>query len=90
MHFFKCFVFLYFPEHLEHWSVRPSRFGGSGTKWIIENEPVGCDPFPAGARKCFATSFDWCSAEQLINLREFGLTTAFMKNVRPDIHIEEW
>lgn len=78
-------------DQMDHWSKRPSRmFGTNGSKWIVENEPVGCDPFPAGARKCFTTSYDWCSAEQLINLGELGLTPSFMRHVRPNIHIEEW
>lgn len=78
-------------EEFEHWSARPNTFGGSnGSKWKIEKKPIGCDPFPAGIKRCFVTSYDWCSAEQVINLFDCGLSPNFMKYVRPDIHIEEW
>ncbi|KAJ1526142.1 hypothetical protein ONE63_009303 [Megalurothrips usitatus] len=75
-------------DDLKHWSAGNAIYGGS--RWKVENQPIGCDAFPAGTRKCFVTSFEWCSAEQIINLRHFGLTPNFMKHVKPFIYIEEW
>lgn len=65
------------------------RYSGA-SNWVVENEPVGCDPFPEDFKSCFTSSYSWCSAEQVIDLQQCGLTPIFMKNICPDIHIEEW
>ncbi|KAK3914588.1 F-box only protein 6 [Frankliniella fusca] len=79
-------------ERFDHWAVRSNHIFGENVRnrWKIEKEPVGCDPFPPGVKRCFVTTYEWCTAEQVINLHEFGLTSNFMKHVCPNIHVEEW
>ncbi|XP_046383868.1 F-box only protein 44-like [Ischnura elegans] len=82
----------------KHWTIISN--GGDG--WRVEKTPCGAEGLPPtnskgeahpdfmGHSSCFVTSFYSCSKEQIINLREHGLTNNFMDHVQPPIHISEW
>ncbi|XP_063293164.1 F-box only protein 2 [Pelobates fuscus] len=75
-------------EEYEFWNDLQN--GGDG--WNIEDLPGdnGQD-FPIeGIQKYFASSFEWCSKSQLIDLLKEGYWEEVMDNEQPNIVVSDW
>ncbi|XP_053307804.1 F-box only protein 2 [Spea bombifrons] len=75
-------------EDLDSWEVVAN--GGDG--WNVEELPGdnGRD-FPIeGIRKYFATSFEWCSKAQVIDLLNEGYWEELLDTEQPNIVINDW
>ncbi|KAM9299259.1 F-box only protein 2-like [Gastrophryne carolinensis] len=74
-------------EELECWEILQE--GGDG--WKVEEVPGDCGAeFPDnGAHKYFASSFDWCSKSQLIDLLAEGFTEEAL-DAQPNIVVSDW
>ncbi|XP_075046311.1 F-box only protein 2-like [Mixophyes fleayi] len=64
--------------------------GGDG--WNIEVLPGDCGAsFPAdGVDQYFASSFEWCSKSQTIDLRNEGFPEEVLDNIQPSIVVNDW
>uniref|UniRef100_A0A6I8SN42 F-box protein 2 n=1 Tax=Xenopus tropicalis TaxID=8364 RepID=A0A6I8SN42_XENTR len=71
-------------------SLLDLNYGGDG--WKIEDLPGdNGNDFPfEGIKKYFATSFEWCSKSQLIDLLSEGYWEDLLDTDQPNILIEDW
>ncbi|KAF6728574.1 F-box only protein 2 [Oryzias melastigma] len=74
-------------EDLESWELVEN--GGNG--WIVEDMPGDCGPDFENdeVKKYFATSFEWCSKKQVIDLLAEDYTTDEL-NTEPEVTVEDW
>lgn len=74
------FMYLLVVE-FEKWNIHKN----GGDRWIVEEEPVGCEPLPEDPffgpndRSCFVTSFQWCSKYVVVDLWAAGLNPTVMR-----------
>ncbi|XP_068098460.1 F-box only protein 2 [Hyperolius riggenbachi] len=75
-------------EQLEFWEEVES--GGDG--WSVEDAPGDCGAdFPTDdAKKYFASSFEWCSKSQTIDLLSEGYSGEDLDNNQPNITVGDW
>lgn len=67
-------------------------------QWIVEQPPKGCEDFPEDPDNeemknhayCFATAYNSCSKEQIIDLKEEGAVPQIMDLLQPKITVSEW
>uniref|UniRef100_A0A1B6EY49 FBA domain-containing protein n=1 Tax=Cuerna arida TaxID=1464854 RepID=A0A1B6EY49_9HEMI len=72
----------------EHWKLTAS--GGEG--WAVENVADGSDPVPEYLEEhsCFVTSYYTCTKQQLINLKQYGLSSRIMDEIQPHFELCDW
>jgi F-box protein 6 len=73
------------------WDVLTNR----GDKWAIEDPPAGADAVPQSEEfdnltSCFATSYHYCSKEQIVDLLSVGVNGKIMDEFQPLIEVSEW
>ncbi|XP_077314085.1 F-box only protein 2-like [Lithobates pipiens] len=75
-------------EEFEFWEIGEN--GGDG--WKVEEVPGDCGAsFPDdGVQKYFASSFEWCSKSQLIDLVAEGFSEEVLDNEQPNIVVSDW
>ena len=69
-----------------------------GDHWKVEKCPKGCDDFPEDPANddlntftsCFATTYNSCSKEQIIDLKKEGAVSQIMDLLQPKITVSEW
>lgn len=66
-----------------------------GDKWVIEDPPSGADAVPQSEEfddltSCFATSYNSCSKEQIVDLLSAGVNGKIMDELQPFIEVSEW
>ena len=78
-----------------HWTILEN--GGDG--WKMETDCAGADQYPipselqglaGGSSTNFATSYEWCAREQVIDLRKEGFSEALLDERRPPVFVSEW
>lgn len=70
-------------DGLDNWKVITQ----NGSGWVTEESGSDCPNNISGL--AFATSNDWCTREQMIDLKLFGFTEEILDN-EPDIYISDW
>ncbi|XP_040182254.1 F-box only protein 2-like [Rana temporaria] len=75
-------------EEFDFWEIGVN--GGDG--WKVEEAPGDCGAsFPDdGVQKYFASSFEWCSKSQLIDLVAEGFSEEVLDNEQPNIVVSDW
>ena len=81
-------------EGLKHWKLVTNE----GDHWKVEKCPKGCDDFPEDPTNddlntftsCFATTYNSCSKEQIIDLKKEGAVSQIMDLLQPKITVSEW
>jgi F-box protein 6 len=66
-----------------------------GNRWAIEDPPQGADRVPQSEEfgnltSCFATSYQSCSKEQIVDLLSEGVNSKMMDEFQPVIEVSEW
>lgn len=84
-------IFFLFLDDLTCWDILSS--GGNG--WAVEDPPQGADRVPEGEEfgnltSCFATSYQSCSKEQVVDLLSVGVNSRIMDQFQPVIEVHEW
>lgn len=93
--FFSSSFLIYLPilDSFQHWDI----LSNGGDEFAIEQPPSGSDKIPHEANmendmddSCFVSSYHSCSKEQIINLRQLGLTQEVMDEYKPCITFTDW
>ncbi|XP_064481207.1 F-box only protein 6-like isoform X2 [Ornithodoros turicata] len=69
-----------------HWEIVAN--GGNG--WTVECPPAGADALPLENQHCFATSYDTCRKQQVIELAKAGVLPEVLDKLCPSIEVSEW
>ena len=87
---------IYFSPFTDGLKVGWKILENGGDRWIIEKGHHGSDPLPEEVLALsnnesynFATSYGWCSMEQIIDLVEEGISEELL-DAQPDILVTEW
>lgn len=81
-------------EGLKHWKLVTN----DGDSWKVEKAPKGCHDFPKDVENdkikvhtsCFATTYNSCSKEQIIDLKKEGAVSQIMDRLQPKVTVSEW
>ncbi|ETE61886.1 F-box only protein 27, partial [Ophiophagus hannah] len=72
-------------EEFRHWAVHCE---GWNAGWNVEENRSPVEG--AEAQTCFASSYEWCQKEQLIDLLKEGLWPDLLDAYQPDIVVSDW
>lgn len=65
---------------------------GGGNGWTLQEEGISFEALQdnCGSLKNYATSYEWCCREQVVDLRRSGFTGEVMDSLQPAIEVWEW
>ncbi|XP_032083530.1 F-box only protein 27-like [Thamnophis elegans] len=72
---------------VRHWSVQ-CEFPGWNDGWNLEENRAPLEG--AEDQTCFASSFEWCQKEQVIDLLKEGFWQDLLDTYQPDIVVSDW
>lgn len=86
-----CRLTFFFLDNLTNWNI----LSNGGNEWAIEDPPQGSDTVPQSEEfgdftSCFATSYQSCSKEQVVDLLSEGMNSKMMDEFQPIIEVSEW